>query len=170
MTIGAESPTSIEIKSQLEHMLAGKRFKTAWSQAEFLELAVRRALEGKKTPGHIVAKTLFKEKFRKDESTDVRATANHLRATLKKYYTGEGHGDLVCIALPEPPEDKSIKLPEGEAYTPLFSYNSAHLRACCDGRHRGEAHRWRGSRCFSDVYEYPTRRSAAGYGGTEEYS
>lgn len=126
MTIGVESPTPIEVRDQLARMLAGKRFKTAWSQAGFLELVVHRALEGKKTPGHIVAKTLFKGKFRKDESTDVRTTAINLRSSLKKYYGGEGRADLVRIALPDPPEDKSVKLPEGEAYTPTFAYNPVH--------------------------------------------
>ncbi len=126
MTIGAESPTPAEIRDQLEHMLASKRFRNAPNQRDFLALAVNRALQGKKTPGHIVAKTLFKDKFLKDESLDVRATASNLRATLKKYYAGEGRSDLVCIALPDPPKDKSIKLPEGEAYTPKFSYNSTH--------------------------------------------
>lgn len=126
MTIGAESPSPDEVRAQLERMLASKRFRTAWSQAQFLELVARRALEGKKTPGHIVAKTIFKGKFLKDESMDVRATANHLRATLKRYYAAEGRADLVCIALPDPPKDKSVKLPEGEAYTPTFSYNPMH--------------------------------------------
>lgn len=126
MTIGAESPTPTEIKNQLECMLASKRFRNAPNQRDFLALAVNRALQGKKTPGHIVAKTLFKDKFVKDESLDVRVTASNLRATLKKYYVDEGHADLVHIALPDPPKDKSIKLPEGEAYAPIFSYNSTH--------------------------------------------
>lgn len=107
-------------------MLGCKRFKTAWSQAEFLAFVARRALEGKKTPGHIVAKTIFKGKFLKDESPDVRVTAGNLRASLKKYYAVEGRTDLVRIALPDPPKDKSVKLPEGEAYTPIFAYNPVH--------------------------------------------
>jgi Tfp pilus assembly protein PilF len=126
MTIGAETPSAAEITAQLERMLGCKRFKTAWSQAEFLELAVRRALGGKKTPGHVVAKTIFKDKFLKDESPDVRVTAGNLRASLKKYYAVEGRTDLVHIVLPDPPEDKSVKLPEGEAYTPTFVYNPVH--------------------------------------------
>jgi tetratricopeptide repeat protein len=126
MTIGAESPASPEIKDQLERMLASKRFRNAKNQSDFLRLAVERALAGKKTPGHVVAKALFKGKFLKDESLDVRVTAGNLRSSLKKYYAGEGRTDLVCIALPDPPEDKTVKLPEGEAYTPTFSYNSAH--------------------------------------------
>jgi tetratricopeptide (TPR) repeat protein len=126
MTIGAESPTTPEIQAQLERMLESKRFRNAKNQSDFLRLAVERALAGKKTPGHIVAKALFKDKFLKDESLDVRVTAGNLRATLKKYYGSEGRADLVRIALPDPPEDKTVKLPEGEAYTPMFSYNSAH--------------------------------------------
>ena len=123
MTPGLEIPTSKEIKDQLACMLAAKRFRNAPNQSDFLALVVRRALEGKKTPGHVIAKELFPEKI----GTDVRVTADHLRATLKRYQAEEGREDLVVIALPDPPKDKTIKLPEGEAYTPRFSYNASHL-------------------------------------------
>ena len=103
-------------------MLAGTRFRNAESQSDFLRLVVERALLGKKTTGKIVAKTLFEYK----EEINVRVTAKNLRKTLKEYYSQEGLADLVVISLPEPPKERSVKLPEGEAYTPRFSYNSRH--------------------------------------------
>jgi len=126
MTINAESPTPTEIKEQLVRMRGNYRVQNAPNQSDFLALVVERALEGKKTPGHVIAKILFPEKFNDKEFGDVRATANKLRLTLARYYAQEGGGDLVVIALREPPKDKKIKLPEGEAYTPQFSYNPAH--------------------------------------------
>jgi tetratricopeptide (TPR) repeat protein len=121
-------PVQDDIKAQLERMLASKRFSTASNQTDFLALVVNRALKGKKSPESIIARALF-PKFIKDESTDVRVTASNLRKALAKYYAREGREDLVIIALPEPPSDKSIKLPTGEAYTPVFSYNPNHAAA-----------------------------------------
>jgi tetratricopeptide (TPR) repeat protein len=119
-------PTKREIEEQLRRMLSAKRFLIAENQSAFLALAVNRALEDKKTPGHVVAKELFSGKFRKNESTDVRVTAGNLRRTLTRYYAEEGGDDPVLIALPAPPADKKVKLSEGEAYTPHFSYNPNH--------------------------------------------
>ncbi len=121
----ATPPTS-EIVHQLERMLAGNRFAAAPNQADFLSLVVRRALKGKKTTEDIIGRELFGEKFTKDESTDVRVTASNLRKALRNYYGNDGREDRVMILLREPPRDKRIKLPPGEAYRPLFSYNPNH--------------------------------------------
>jgi tetratricopeptide (TPR) repeat protein len=133
MTPKFGSPTSREIKDQLERMLAAPRFRNASNRADFLALIVRRALQGKKTPGHIIAKQLFQEK----PDYYVRVTASNLRKTLNEYQGKEGREDLVRIALPKPPNEKKIKLPEGEAYTPEFSYNPNHAlgRELRLGRH-----------------------------------
>lgn len=106
-------------------MLAAIRFQNATNPADFLKLVVDRALQGIKTPGKFIADTLFPYK----DEINVRATASNLRRTLKEYYSREGHEDLVVIALPDPPKDKSVKLPEGEAYRPRFSYNPNHAVA-----------------------------------------
>jgi hypothetical protein len=116
-------PSRPEIEEQLERMCSAKRFRNATNQSDFLAVVVNRALQGKKTPGHVIAKALFPLKFLKDESTDVRVTAGNLRGSLKKYFDGEGSDDPVRIFLPDPPEDKSVRPAEGEAYTPLFSYH-----------------------------------------------
>ena len=114
------------VESQLQRMLADPRFAAAPNQSRFLALVVKRALDGKKTREEFIGRKLFPG-FIKDESPDVRVTAGNLRRTIQKYYANEGFGDLIRIALPEPPKDKSVKLPAGEAYTPRFSYNPNHI-------------------------------------------
>ncbi|HEY1580482.1 MAG TPA: hypothetical protein VGF82_25755 [Terracidiphilus sp.] len=128
MKRGAESPTDTKVRNQLAHMLSGWRFRNAKNQSDFLRLVTERALEGKKTPGHVIAKKLFEEKFKEKGAylSDVRQAAHKLRATRKQYYNREGRDDLVIILLPEPAKDLKIRAPEGESYTPTFSYNPAH--------------------------------------------
>jgi tetratricopeptide (TPR) repeat protein len=117
-----DSPREAEVREQLDRMLASPRFRNAGNQSDFLKLVVGRALQGKKTRGEVIAKSFLWD----PESTDVRVTAKSLRASLKKYEAREGREDLVIIRLPDPPEDKSVKLPEGESYTPRFFYNPNH--------------------------------------------
>jgi tetratricopeptide (TPR) repeat protein len=128
-----ETPTGYEVKAQLVRMLAAKRFRNAERQSELLELVVERKLKGQTTTGQIIARALFPHKVTKTPSgkieirgNDVRSAANHLRETLTRYQAGEGREDLVVIALPDPPKDNAVKIPEGEAYTPRFFYNSNH--------------------------------------------
>jgi tetratricopeptide (TPR) repeat protein len=121
-------PAKEDIKEQLTRMLASDRFRAARTQTPFLALVVKRALKGKQSPEEIIGPLLFPG-FRKDEDTDVRVTASNLRNSLRKYYAGEGHEDLVIISLPKPPPDKSIKLLPGAAYTPRFDYNPRHAAA-----------------------------------------
>ena len=110
-------------------MLATPRFKNAETQADFLELVVGRALQGKQTRGSDIAKALFEHK----DEINVRSNANHLRKTLERYYSQEGIEDLVLIALPKPPRERSVKLPEGVAYTPEFFYNPRHAGSLLTG-------------------------------------
>jgi tetratricopeptide (TPR) repeat protein len=131
-----DTPLDSEVRYQLERMLATPRFRNAGKQSPFLKLVVERALRRQKTPGRFIAKELFPDKVEVDTvhnrirvpayCNDVRVTANNLRTTLKKYQAKEGREDLVIISLPDPPEDKSVKLPEGEAYMPRFLYNPNH--------------------------------------------
>ena len=142
LEIGA--PKSEEVEGQLARMLASKRFRNAGSQSEFLALVVRRALAGKKTPGHIIAKKLFPNKVSAAPNgklqiigNDVRVTANNLRRTLGRYQADEGREDPVVICLPQPAKDRTLKLAEGEAYTPQFAYSEVHpaVREIKLGRH-----------------------------------
>jgi tetratricopeptide (TPR) repeat protein len=133
-----ETPRKTEVLGQLKRMRATPRFRNAGNPSDFLELVVRRALRGKKTPGRVIAQELFPDL----PPINVRVTADNLRKTLKKYYAQEGHEDLVIIALPDPPKNH-VKLPEGEAYTPLFSYNPNH--ALSKALRLGEHHLVRGT-------------------------
>ena len=117
-------PTADEIRIQLARMLASKRFKGAQNSADFLELVVTRALAGQRVTGAIIGKRIFKGKYKPTISSDVRVAANTLRKKLTLYRENEGRDDPIVIKLPDPPEDKRIKLPEGEAYRPLFAYNA----------------------------------------------
>jgi tetratricopeptide (TPR) repeat protein len=119
-------PTHFEVENQLKRILASPRFRNAPNPSAFLEIGVVRALNGKKTTGNIVAKALFGAKFIQGESADVRITARNLRKTLDKYYEREGSTDVVIISYPVPSQDTSVRLIEGEAYTPRFSHNPKH--------------------------------------------
>ena len=119
-------PLKQEVEEQLQRLLDSPRFKNAPSQSEFLALVVNRALQGKRTRGHVIGRALFGEEYDGKADTDVRATARNVRMSVDQYYAKEGAGELVVITFPKPPEDRSVSLPEGEAYTPRFSYNPAH--------------------------------------------
>src|ERR1022692_4765813 len=116
-------PSVQEIQQQLDRMLSSARFRGASNPADFLAFVVTRALKGKKSPEDIIGRNLLGAKFSKDVTTDVRVTAHHLRKALGKYYESEGAEDPVIIVLPNPPGDKSIRLPRGESYCPIFTYN-----------------------------------------------
>jgi len=133
MTPEGGQPTTREIEDQLQRMLASDRFRLADKQSPFFELVVRRALNGKKTPGHVIAKELFPDTVCKTPDGQLRIVGNHareaaknLRKTLKRYYAEEGRGDPVVISFLEPSEDRTVKLAEGEAYTPRFAYSAVH--------------------------------------------
>jgi tetratricopeptide (TPR) repeat protein len=119
------TPAKPDIARQFDVLLTAKRFSTASTQLRFLSFVVKRALQGKPSPEDLIGRKLFPG-FLKDEDTSVRVTASNLRKSLRRYYESEGREDLVVIALPEPPLDKSIKLPPGAAYTPTFFYNPNH--------------------------------------------
>jgi tetratricopeptide (TPR) repeat protein len=121
-------PARFEVEDQLKRMLAAPRFKNATNPSDFLKLGVERALKGQKTTGSVIAKGLFEGKYYSGLSSDVRVTAKNLRRTLAGYYANEGENDVVIISYPTPSKDKSLKLQEGKAYTPTFSYNPKHER------------------------------------------
>jgi tetratricopeptide (TPR) repeat protein len=116
-------PTTYEIVGQMRVILASPRFRKAGVPSAFLALTVRRAIKGQQTLGKHVAEALYREKSTKGKVGDVRVAALNLRKLLRQFYEKEGKYEPVVIKFPEPPEDKTIKLSEGEAYTPLFSHN-----------------------------------------------
>ena len=118
MNLTEDSPTTPEIKAQLERMLASERFRNAKNQSGFLRHVVDRALPGKKTSETIRGKALLGHKYMKGcESMHVRVTADNLRHRSKNITPRRDVKTSVGIALPDPSKDKTIRLPEGEAYT-----------------------------------------------------
>jgi tetratricopeptide (TPR) repeat protein len=128
-------PSDREVKRQLERMVSGERFASLPRQAAFLSLVVKKTLKGDEIDEDILGYELFRN-YVADRSTDVRANANHLRASLTDYYAEEGLWDLVVISLPVPPRGKRYrtgkkrtskgKLPQGTPYKPFFAYNKRH--------------------------------------------
>jgi tetratricopeptide (TPR) repeat protein len=116
-------PSKGEVLEQLRIVLESPRFKNAQNPSELLKLGVERAVDGKKTTGNIIGKTIFGASFDQYTSPDVRVTASNLRKTLKNYYEREGAYDLILFSYPEPQADRSIRLAEGEAYTPRYVFN-----------------------------------------------
>jgi tetratricopeptide (TPR) repeat protein len=119
-------PVRAEIEEQLKTMLAGPRFKTAQTQADILECAVKAVLNGKKPTQDYIGKEVFGESFVREENDGVRVNFISLRKTIVRYYQHEGAEDKVIISLPEPSKDKTLKRPKGEAYKPSFKYNPKH--------------------------------------------
>jgi len=123
MSSELNKPSASEINEQLQRMLSTKRFKNAPVQSEFLSISVDRTLQGKKVPEHVVAKALFPGKGVEEDATNVRVTAINLRKRLNEYFEAEGSDDPVRIFLPEPPQDRKDRPPEGESYQALFTYH-----------------------------------------------
>src|SRR5215472_6257822 len=91
-------PGTVEIKAQLDVLLASPRLVSSPSQAALLEVIVRQWLEKKPTDERTVGLMAFPQ-FIPGRSTDVRANAFSLRKTLRDYYENEGAMDLVIIEI-----------------------------------------------------------------------
>jgi tetratricopeptide (TPR) repeat protein len=121
-------PSSQAVRQQLARMLAAKRFAAAHRQVSLVKFVVEATLKGEPTDEDTIGFALF-ERYKPDESSDVRVNAGNLRQRLSDYYADEGLDDPVIIMLPEPPPSqrgKRIKRPTGESYKPFFAYNSNH--------------------------------------------
>jgi tetratricopeptide (TPR) repeat protein len=126
-------PTNGQIRRQLERILSNARLAGSPRQANFLSHVVKETLRKKEFDEDVLGYELFRN-YIADRSTDVRATANHLRATLADYYAEEGSRDLIIIGLPVQRRRKKSKRkkgskgkpPPGTSYKPTFSYNERH--------------------------------------------
>jgi hypothetical protein len=92
-----------EIRSELERILASRRFRHATSQSRFLKYAVEETIAGN---GHLIRENrIAHEGFGRDESFDarldpiVRTQARKLRFRLTMYYETHGLNDPVRIEL-----------------------------------------------------------------------
>ena len=94
---------SVELREELERILASKAFASAGGLKNFLQFVVQEALEGRGE--QIKESCIGKSVYRRGEAFDprqdniVRTEAWRLRARLAKYYETEGARDRVRIEL-----------------------------------------------------------------------
>jgi tetratricopeptide (TPR) repeat protein len=125
-------PGKDAVLRQLERMLAHPHFAARPQQARLFEFLVRSDLAGQEITEKDIRAEFFPTPPYSPESTIARTTVNFIRGGLvREYYAADGKDDPVIIALPAPsksktPAGRSIKLPPGKAYKPLFTYNPRH--------------------------------------------
>lgn len=94
-----------EIISQLERILADRRFTSSDRNASFLRYVVERALEGKaeEIKEMVIATDLYGRSSSYDPKIDsiVRVEATRLRSRLREYYEQEGRLDPIRITIPK---------------------------------------------------------------------
>jgi len=114
---GEPSPTSREIRAQLEKILASRVFIRSTRLTRFLRFSVDRTLSGNQAglKEQSIGYEVFDRKADYDPRIDpiVRVEARRLRSKLKAYYTSTGRGDQVWIALPK------------GSYVPTFRFRPA---------------------------------------------
>jgi len=114
---GEPSPTSREIRAQLEKILASRVFIRSTRLTRFLRFSVDRTLSGNQAglKEQSIGHEVFDRKADYDPRIDpiVRVEARRLRSKLKAYYTSTGRGDQVWIALPK------------GSYVPTFRFRPA---------------------------------------------
>lgn len=113
-----DPPDAVEIRSQLERIVASAEFPGVGRSAAFLRYVVEEAIAGRasRIKGYSIAIEVFgrNETFTQDDPV-VRIEAARLRRSLERYYLVVGHGDPVRIDIPK------------GGYAPVFSYNTAEV-------------------------------------------
>jgi tetratricopeptide (TPR) repeat protein len=122
-------PSEVEVRRQLDTMLANETFTLRPQQAKFFELIVSAVLAGDEPTEKYIRAKLFPSPPYDLSSNIVRRTADLVRGLLREYYSGPGKDDLVLISLLDYDKKKRVKLQPGQAYTPAFSYNPSHKLA-----------------------------------------
>ena len=99
------SPSEIEVRRQLERLLASAVFANAGRMSRFLKFVVEKMLAGEceRLKEYVIGVEVFDRDARYDPRVDsiVRVEAARLRAKLAEYYAGEGRGDAVVLGLPK---------------------------------------------------------------------
>lgn len=99
------SPASVEVRAQLERILASAEFIVPGRVRQFLVYVVNQTLEGHS--GRIKAYSVAVEVFGRDANFDiqndpvVRIEAGRLRRALERYYLLAGSNDPVLIEIPK---------------------------------------------------------------------
>jgi adenylate cyclase len=100
-----DTPTEVEVRLELQKMLASKDFDTSSRNRRFLTFAVEETLanRGNRIKAYNVALAVFDRSSDFDPLTDpiVRIEASRLRRSIEHYYLTGGRADRVCIAMPK---------------------------------------------------------------------
>ena len=101
----ADGPSSHEVRSALEHLLASPGFDATAKRRAFLRFIVEETLAGRGSAlkGFTVANAVFGRDETFDSKIDpvVRLEARRLRRDLDSYYIGPGTDDPIRISLPK---------------------------------------------------------------------
>lgn len=113
------TPTSDEVRGQLDRLLASSGFAKAGRMSRFLKFVVERSLagEGERLKEYVIGVEVFDRDASYDPRVDaiVRVEAARLRTKLAEYYAGDGHDDAVVLSLPKGGYAPVIKLAERSA-------------------------------------------------------
>ncbi len=99
------SPSSEEVRNQLELILGSRSFRGATGQQDFLKFVTLKAIEGREE--EIKESTIATDVFHRRSDFDgridtvVRVQAHRLRGRLKGYYAGDGADDAILIEIPK---------------------------------------------------------------------
>jgi len=100
-----DTPTEVEVRLELQKMLASKDFDTSSRNRRFLAFAVEETLAGRgnRIKAYNIALAVFDRSSDFDPLTDpiVRIEASRLRRSIEHYYLTGGRADPVCIAMPK---------------------------------------------------------------------
>ena len=125
------TPTEVEVRLELQKMLASKDFDSSSRNCRFLTFVVEETLAGRsdRIKAYNVALAVFDRSSDFDPLTDpiVRIEASRLRRSIEHYYLTGGLADRVRIAMPKgsyvatfayaDPDDPGLPVPE--AITPI---------------------------------------------------
>jgi adenylate cyclase len=101
---GTPQPSAVEVRAELERILASRCFEQAARSSKFLRFVVEQTLggQGDRLKGYTIAIEVFGRSQDFDAQSDplVRVEAGRLRRRLTEYYADEGRNDSVRIELP----------------------------------------------------------------------
>jgi adenylate cyclase len=99
------TPTEVEVRLELQKMLASKDFDSSRRNRRFLTFVVEETLASRRDriKAYNVALAVFDRSSDFDPLTDpiVRIEASRLRRSIERYYLTGGRADRVCIAMPK---------------------------------------------------------------------